>query len=836
MHLSPGTIIDGKYEIQCSLGAGGMGIVYRAVQRELDRVVAIKFLAEDLGSDQEAYLRFEREAQIISRLHHKSIVGLYAFGKWLGHAYMVMECVVGQSLEARLKEHQPIDPTEALRIIGHVCSALECAHAHGVTHRDIKPSNVLLTESDEVKIIDFGLAKLVEADRTQAQRLTEAGCAVGSVQYMSPEQCTGGNADRRSDIYSVGALLHHCLTGFAPFDGDHSVVLMYKHLNDQNPRLSDFVELPNADSLQAIIDTAMQKDPNARYQTAHELAQDVDLILRGQKPAGRMQSSATNKRVSTPPPSVSRKKNPVVLIAIAAAILSAVGYAAIVIHEPTINLASEIDTTIAELERLEASHPHPLNTEDCANTPENAEIHLKLAEQYHKWIIAGERAGAVPPRAVRERQVHWNRAWYKTTPSLRFDYLKRGKGWIDPTEFRCMAHEVMVSIVELGQNELKVGNTEKGCDYFRTAAFLPDSFFELNPEFYWVRTMSLYYLMLYSSGEPNEKLAKMVVDNAKLQPYTTLASFKNAMGLPLGLSAKGYTRDALELNRFLYERIPSSNRIASGTESHDWLMVLTSLADSYFRCHDRAAAMTIYDRAKQIVDSATTQPIAENYEALALIAHTVDAPDVEHRLRKALVKQGVGDGAIRAKLAAVLVERMVNRGAIREAEGLATDEFQRASKLKGVVAKTAQARLILARSTIAHKKHDSKTRIALLNDYVSQYRDYSTPSELLDAQNTLVFHYLEVKDIERARAWLARATQMAKVMVHPDLDGNVVVTDCLTAQLAARQHDRKTALVHLKKAYLQGKRLLDPVDFRMKAVIETCRQLTGKDQPLDTFQ
>jgi serine/threonine protein kinase len=272
------TVIDNRFEVLSSLGSGGMGAVYLCRQTGIDRLVAVKLLRTNYGNiiDGESQARFEREAQALSLLKHACIVSVYGYGFHQGMPYMAMEYVQGRSLSSILARNEPIELHRVLRIAAEVCEALICAHRNGIVHRDLKPNNILITETGTVKLIDFGLAKLLPDGNRIDQQLTEAGTAVGSVLYMSPEQCVGTAADVRSDIYGLGCVLHHCLTGMPPFTGDHSVSVMHQHVNWALPRVREVA--PNAvlpDPVQELIDVATSKEPKNRYQSAAEMLADV---------------------------------------------------------------------------------------------------------------------------------------------------------------------------------------------------------------------------------------------------------------------------------------------------------------------------------------------------------------------------------------------------------------------------------------------------------------------------------------------------------------------------------------------------------------------------------
>lgn len=282
------TIIDDRYEVLSRLGTGGFATVLKARQIQFGRLVALKLIKPDVALDEDSLARFEREARILSTLKHRNLPVFYGFGHWNGMTYLATEFIDGKPLLSFIEEHGHMDFRTTLSVMKQLCSALACAHANGVIHRDVSAANVLLSETQEVtdyklasvKVIDFGLAKDLYA--TAAQKLTEAGVAIGSVHYMSPEQCVGGFVDARSDIYSVGCLLYHCITGTPPFNGEHSVVVMTQHCELTMPRLVDkFGELNEEQitALQIVIDQATAKDPSNRFSSMKELEDALTTLL-----------------------------------------------------------------------------------------------------------------------------------------------------------------------------------------------------------------------------------------------------------------------------------------------------------------------------------------------------------------------------------------------------------------------------------------------------------------------------------------------------------------------------------------------------------------------------
>ncbi len=282
MSLAEGTIIDERYEVLSSIGFGGMGVVYEAYHRSLERVVAVKMLTGTTTSDDEDRQRFGREAKILSRLAHPNVVQFYAYGIWTGVPYIVIERVNGQSLQHLLAKNQPLGVSLVLDIARQICDGLQHVHAKDVLHRDLKPTNVLVVDSPDgrrqVKLIDFGLAKIVESE--DVQKLTQAGMMLGTVMYASPEQCLGQPLDARSDIYSLGCVLYQMLTGYPPYTADNATAVMFQQLNESVGSTEHWSEIPL--ELQPVLSKCMAKEKEGRYSSALALNEDLGKILDGQ--------------------------------------------------------------------------------------------------------------------------------------------------------------------------------------------------------------------------------------------------------------------------------------------------------------------------------------------------------------------------------------------------------------------------------------------------------------------------------------------------------------------------------------------------------------------------
>lgn len=261
-------VLGGRYRLQSIVGRGGMAVVWRGVDVRLGRPVAVKLLDGTGLADLTTVQRFTRKARTVARLTHPNIVAMYDFGTDGGVPYLVMELVEGASLATILADG-PLDVGEAVAVAGQICDALAAAHAAGVVHRDVKPANVLITEARAVKVCDFGIARLQHAAVTQAS-LTGPAVAVGTSDYMAPEQAAGDPVDARTDLYALGCVLYAMLTGSPPFTGDSPLSVVSQHLHRApTPVASRRPDLPAG--LNTLVGQLLAKNPADRPGDAGEV-------------------------------------------------------------------------------------------------------------------------------------------------------------------------------------------------------------------------------------------------------------------------------------------------------------------------------------------------------------------------------------------------------------------------------------------------------------------------------------------------------------------------------------------------------------------------------------
>ncbi len=301
--MSAGRLLGERYQVGELLGYGGMAEVHRGRDLRLGRDVAIKMLRPDLARDDNFQLRFRREAQNSASLNHPAIVAVYDTGEERGAngeplPYIVMEFVNGRTLKEVLAAEGPLMPRRALEISADICAALEFSHRHGIIHRDVKPGNVMLTQTGQVKVMDFGIARALASGATT---MTQTSAVIGTAQYLSPEQARGEAVDARSDVYAAGCVVYELLTGQPPFVGDNPVSVAYQHVRE-DPRAPSMLNPEIPPQVDAVVLKALSKNRMNRYQSAGEMRADLLRAASGRPVVATPVLREEERTPYTPPP------------------------------------------------------------------------------------------------------------------------------------------------------------------------------------------------------------------------------------------------------------------------------------------------------------------------------------------------------------------------------------------------------------------------------------------------------------------------------------------------------------------------------------------------------
>ncbi len=319
--LNPGTVLGNRYEILQMLGLGGMGAVYKAQDRELDRTIALKVIRPDLASNPEVLARFKQELLTARQVTHRNVVRIFDIGEADGIKFITMEYLVGTDLRSLLQEHGKLPPDQAIDIIQQVCLGLQAAHGEGIIHRDLKPGNIMRDQQGRVVVMDFGLARSLQTDG-----MTQTGAMLGTIEYMSPEQAKAEKLDARSDIFTIGLIFYELLTGKMPFKADSAIASLLKRTQERASAVTEHDPTIPA-SLADVVARCLERDPNLRFQSAQEMYDRLDEI-RGRRPTSVYQP---------PPTAVVPKKKPWLMIGIAAAVVVVAIIGAIVFLRPRPN-------------------------------------------------------------------------------------------------------------------------------------------------------------------------------------------------------------------------------------------------------------------------------------------------------------------------------------------------------------------------------------------------------------------------------------------------------------------------------------------------------------------
>ena len=622
------------YRILEPIGAGGMGVVYKAEDVRLSRMVAVKFLPTDRVHDALTSERFLREARTASSLNHPNICTIYEIDEFEGKPFIAMELLEGQTLSHRI-DHRPLEIGLLLRLAVQIADALDAAHANGILHRDIKPANIFVTSREQVKILDFGLAKPMDEMSGQPGTMattevltTRTGVALGTVAYMSPEQARGEALDHRSDLFSFGVVLYEMATGRQTFQGTTAAVVFDALLNREPPAPIELnANVPPA--LEQIIARALEKNRNARYQSAAEFRADLAAIPQERsattsgatalnrstagRPSGASWPSGSVAVAAAAPPSAARAWTRLVAVALSTVALVSIGAAA------AWRTADAPEAPRASVEPAPAA-PTPAAAPPTAAPSPAPEAAPKVTEAVPTPAAPASRVASVtaapapPPRAAAEAATVAGAAARRADPGeerLRTARAKVDAGLFGPAIEDLKAVASNSSGASAPAAQLLLGNV------YERQKLLEDAkaaYVEVRTR--WASgpaaaeaTFRLAGLTLQGKGNDRESLARELYGEvASTYPKSTLA--------PMALSRKAAIEERSSTRQFdaaLQTTVPS------------WLVTYRALVDAY---PDAAPAEQAFDRlARQYEDLKRYELAAQMYEQLAqrFPANTRDA-------------------------------------------------------------------------------------------------------------------------------------------------------------------------------------------------------------------
>ncbi|HEY9683129.1 MAG TPA: protein kinase [Oculatellaceae cyanobacterium] len=422
-----GTTIAEYYEILEVLGHGGMGVVYKARHREMDRMVAIKMLRAHLVSQKEVLKRFQQEVRASSRISHPHVVGVHDYGLYNGLPYIVMDYLQGDTLSQVLAKEGGLSVNRAIKILLQACEALAFAHKQGVVHRDLKPTNIVLTdfdgEPDFVKVVDFGIAKLIDAS-LDSQRLTQDGDVLGSPLYMSPEQCMGRELGPQADIYAMGVVIYETLTGKLPIFGTTAVETISKQVMAKPiPFAEARPDLYLPERLEQVVMKALAKDLKERYERMEELKRDLESAV----PRSGYSVGLRNAELTVVPDSVPAGKKPqsarklvfisaavVALLAIVAAVVYVPWHASLTTHIVRPTEATSAPVTTATPVPVAAPAPFPARI----STPTSSTARASSTAPIEASTAKSPLATSVAPAVTTKNTAAINNAEQSTTIPL----------------------------------------------------------------------------------------------------------------------------------------------------------------------------------------------------------------------------------------------------------------------------------------------------------------------------------------------------------------------------------------------------------------------------------